>query len=478
MTRKGKKSAKQGKAAKATRSVQTNTKLSGVGVSKGIAAKKAMQQGQQPIIDDVADTLGANPVLYRPGGRGPTNYRGIDQVWRSLGRTDDGRRWALSALHPCDEELTPPSGIPDFSATTVVTPSFRNTSTISKIVEGTGNWDVQIIMPPNPEVDYLYRQKLSSDAGWGAWQLVRPSVFSANPDGTAQTLQTIGYRRYRYQGRGYTVHHIASGLTNEGTAFAGQVQATQVRQITPEFAGEPTTTETAGVFATTLKPPSFPQDLVQEDSLCVQWPAKHGVYMPMRFVDTVHIFQEAAGDGRLTDGTTVSPESFGSIISATTPGGVAGTNNIVAIPAPTFTTPPTLPNATQLYYGASTPGNLLTGVMFFMGLNTVASLEVKSRMHLENQVSRDGFAVQSFVHSPPVYDADALEVVAKVSQVQKHAYYASYNDLGSILGSIWGAIKSVGKPIAQLVEDSGIPILSSIGHVAGRLIRGVEAGVA
>jgi hypothetical protein len=131
-----------------------------------------------------------------------------------------------------------------------------------------------------------------------------------------------------------------------------------------------------------------------------------------------------------------------------------------------------------MVYGASTAGNLLTGVVFFMGINSKASLEVKSRMHLECQVDRAGSAVQPFVHSPPVYDRTALEIVAKVAQVQKHAYYASYNDLGSILGSIWGAIKAVGAPITNLLAGSGIPILSDIGKVAGRLIRGVEAGVA
>lgn len=333
-------------------------------------------------------------------------------------------------------------------------------------------------MPPIPEVDYIFRQKASGGIAWGAWNLVRPAAFPAFAEGAATTLNSVGYRRYRYQGRGYTVHHIASGLTNEGTAFAGQVQGTDTTQnYVPNFTDGPS--GDAEVFQTKLRPPAFPQDLVQEDSLAVQWQAKHGVYMPLRFVDTVHLYNETGpGDvARNSTGTQVSPGSFAIILAADVQGGPVNVGTINSFPVPTFVTPPDMPVATQLVYGASTGGNLMTGVMFFMGLNPAASLEVKSRMHLEAQVNRDGTVVQPFVHSPPVYDREALEIVAKVGQVQKHAYYASFNDLSNILSSIWGAIKSVGTPIVNTLGGLGIPIISDVANVAGRLIRGVEAGL-
>jgi len=443
-----------------------------------------MQIGQsRGILDDVSDTLGADPRLAALSrfSRGPMAMRGVDQVFRALGSTDDGRRWALAALHPCDEELTPPEGIPDLSSTTVASPSLRNTSTISSLVS-TGefvdaSWDCQVICPPIPEIDYLYRQKLAGTTTWGDWNLVRPASFPASADGTATTLLTTGYSRYRYQGRGYTFQHIASGLTNEGTLFAGQVQATESSQYSPEFATAPTSPE-GRAWQTVINPPAFPQDLVQEDSLAVQWQAKHGAYMPLRFVDTVHLYRPAAGDGVITGGAASVPASWAYVSSATTAGGVPTVNTIVKTPTPVFTTPGSTVTAVQMAYGASPAGNLLTGIFFFMGINSKASFEVKSRMHLENQVARDGFAVQPFVHSPPVYDREALEIVGKVGQVQKHAYYAVYNDLGQILNSIWGAIRSVGSPIAKVLAGSGIPVLSTVGNIAGKLIRGVEAGMA
>lgn len=403
---------------------------------------------------------------------GPLQARQAMQVWRNLGSTEEGRRWAMSALHPCEDALATPMGIPDHTQVNVVTPSFRNTTNISAPSDITGaTWDLQFVTLPIPEVDYIWRYRSDNTANWSAWRLVRPSTFPGQEDGSATTLGESGYSKYRYQGRGYTFHHIASATTNEGVVVAGQIDAVAtapqtVTSNTPKAAGNDITP----VF-TRYKVPSSSQELTQQDSLAIEWNAEKGMYLVMRFPNPVHQYVTAATGGVVSYGSPVSgsvPDSFFLVQSALTNGGDPVPNEIITNPVQTFTTPSDVPVAGQLGFGASNPGNLFSGCVFFLGIDKAASVQVKSRMHLECQVDTQGTAVQPFVHSSPILDNEAIDMVAKIGQVQAHGYPASFNDLSSILGSIWGAIKSVAKPFLDPVVDAAgdIPIV-------GGLIKGL-----
>jgi hypothetical protein len=408
-------------------------------------------------VQDTVTPLKGNAVLQQ---------KQLGALWRSLGSTDDGRKWAMSALHPCEDALAVPSGIPDHTQVNVVTPSFRNTTNIAAPTAVAGNtWDLQIVTLPIPEVDYIWRWRDNAEATWSGWTLVRPSTFPGNANGTATTLGSNGYSKYRYQGRGYTFHHIASATTNEGVIVAGQIDSI----ASPPQTAVSATAKTASNFENPgfveYKVPSSSQELTQQDSLAVEWNAPKGAYMPLRFPNPVHQYVPAASGGVVTyEGDASAPDSFFIVRSALTNGGTAVVNAINVTPTATFTTPTDIPNAGNMGFGASLPGNIFSGVVFFLGIDKSASVQVKSRMHLECQVDTAGAAVQPFVHSSPVLDTEAIDVVAKVGQVQSHAYPADFNDLGGILGSIWGAIKSIAKPILHpFIEEAGsIPIVGGL----------------
>jgi len=74
--------------------------------------------------------------------------------------------------------------------------------------------------------------------------------------------------------------------------------------------------------------------------------------------------------------------------------------------------------------------------------------------------------MQAFTGPSPLLDSQALEVVSRVAQQSAGAYPASYNDLSSILGSVWSAVKGIVKPIGEIANFAAgtkIPVISDIG---------------
>jgi len=417
-------------------------------------------------------------MLSRPT---PLSVRGFDTVYRALGNTEDGRKWAMAALHPCDEAGSVPNGIPDQTMETIVTPALRNTSNI--VYPGaavTGTWNLQIIVPPIPEIDYLWRYQDTTAPGvWGSWRSVRPASFPGFADGTATTLGVAGYEKYRMQARGLTFHHIASSTTNQGSLVAGQLNLLQNDEYQP-ISGDGTNAPVSGVNLarqTVISAPYSSQQLAQQDSLYTEWEARHGAYMPIRFRDPTNLFKRAASGliTAYTDGTTptVYPDSSLSIVSSVD-GGITGVNTIINSPVATYVPLPGVPTQLQNVYGASEPFNMLTGVLFFEGLDRSATVRVKSKTYLECTAALEGLAIQPFVHGSPCLDRQAIDTVALIGQVQAHAYYASYNDLSSILKSIWGALETVGKPLLGFARDSGIPVVSDVGKIGGRIFDAID----
>jgi hypothetical protein len=413
-------------------------------------------------------TLGRN--VYAEGGM--LSNREYNLLWRELGNTDDGRAFAMAALHPCAENLPPVQGIPDRTAIPIATPSYRNTSTIAMPAGlSTTNWDVQIVFLPIPEVDYIWRARASAGAEWGRWQLVRPAAFPGSANGTAVTLGSVGYTKYRLMGRGYTLHHLASALANQGLCVAGQISAINVDFDAVSVDNATTSNNT--VNETNFRIPSGTQQLVQMDNLSTEWNAPHGVYMPLRYDQTVELYRVAAGGDSVTttdDPVATVPRTYATVTSATTEGGAESLNLVDAIPTPTFTMPDNgFPDANQLIYGASQAANQLVGVVFFTGISLDATIQVKSRTHIEAQAATDGYAIQPFVHSSPVMDEKAMNMVATIGQVQKHAYYACYNDLGSMMKSIWNALWPIGKSLvsggASLIPGVGGSLSSSLSRI-------------
>lgn len=418
------------------------------------------------------------------GGKlGPNNTLGI-------GETEAGRQWVDAILHPCCEPQAKACGIPDRSSSLVVAPCYRSSTNISITpASGQTTWDLQVLLLPIPEIDYIYRTRANSAAGWGAWTVQYLPNFKQFGDGAVGTLKVQGIGKQRIMGRGHTMHLRASGTTNQGMCFAGQVTTLDwKREYDEGFNGS------QGVAPATYFQHRVPLDsaeLVSLDPAMVEWEAVNGVYMPLRFTDAVWNYYDTyqgltisyLGTGD-TPTSGVLPASWTQLTdsSQVNPGNVN-------LPVPLAIT---LPSGAPTQLSSIIPGTseitpFLTGVVFFEGLDVSASIQVKTRQYMENQpeasvldstgelaqATAAATAIRPFAEVSPLYDKQAIEVAALVAQAEPHAYPASANDFSSVMRSIWDTVKSVGKHVvgfADVLSGLGVPVagtVSTIGHALG-----------
>jgi hypothetical protein len=232
---------------------------------------------------------------------------------------------------------------------------------------------------------------------------------------------------------------------------------------------------------TQLKLPSSAQRLVTLAPKSGETEAREGVYMPLRFRDPIHLYRDAASGASIQYSASDpgnTPATWLQIRSS--PDGTAPEQQNTIVNdglTPTFTAPSSTVTNAQMAWGCSQSGNLFTGVIFFLGIDKSASVQVKTRISLECTANTDGVDITPFLHASPLLDREALDVAAMAGQVMADGYPASYNSFGSIMGSIWNAIKSVGKPILNILGGSGIPVVSTIGQLGGKLVQGLESAL-
>jgi hypothetical protein len=331
---------------------------------------------------------------------------------------------------------------------------------------------------PIPELDFVYRGRNPGGA-WSNWYVVYAANFGqAGTDGSANTLETQGYGSQRIIGRGHTMHLRASGTTNQGTVFGGQVHSLDwVRDYDTGFNGAQGTPPSRYAQH---RVPINPAELTALDPAVVEWEAWNGLYMPLRFAENTWRYEVAApGAPVLYSGAGASPTSGylpGSWIQIADSS--AASPSAVNLPqTPTYTLPSEAPTVGgAIIYGTSDATPFLTGVAFFEGISTEASVQIKSRIYMENQleastygVNAAGTALRAFAEPSPIYDWAALEVAATVSQAGPHAYPASANDFSTVMGSIWNTLKSVGKHVVgalDIASGLGLPFAGPIAGVA------------
>jgi len=198
-------------------------------------------------------------------GKGPF----VNLLARDMGSTPAGRAWAMCALHPCGRgEITSPflgdlAGMPDTMTGAVVTPTYPGETYIKfdvndfdvPIESPTGTWGIDIVVPPIPEIDYMYRTHYDLTGQVSTWHVVRlpnfanPSI-SADSDILAQrgvTFASIGYGRARCIAAGHTFELDASALSNQGRVVASQVsgQWTDITIATPRLVSDSATAVTS-----------------------------------------------------------------------------------------------------------------------------------------------------------------------------------------------------------------------------------------
>jgi len=422
----------------------------------------------------------------------PLAMRGAQLTYQALGSTDQGREWSLLALHPCGEYVTTADGIPDESQANSVTPGYRGQSVIGWNANlfatppsptGDFQYDVQLVVLPHSELDYVYR--IGYQGTWSKWVFIHGATFQRNATSPrAVTLDDSGMSAWRLMGRGLTVHLIAPTLADQGQLVAGQIKPVVIEKhvdFNSQKDNAGTQTGEGDFFGWGYYVPHSEMELVQQDPLAAQWDARKGCYIPMRFIQPVQLYADTitgtTQTGVVGDGSALGAQPSTGIWMLTAPSATieGGGTDDVYNPTATWTENTFLDvmRASKMDWGVSRPGNQYSAVSFFLGISNQATLQVKTRTYIQAEVVGVDSPAAPFTHKSPLLDRAALDIVTKVGQVQEHVFLAKDNDLGSILASVGKILPGIIAPIGDLLAGSGIPIAQDIGRVGAHLARKV-----
>jgi hypothetical protein len=277
-------------------------------------------------------------------------------------------------------------------------------------------------MLPVAEFACIVLKKLSSSTEWTNQHLVQ---FPVIPPGFASGTEAAPIApdvppplveladEYRSAYCGVTAHLNAPRLSDQGVLYASQWAA--VPQTDGGLVMPPPYPESSPKFAEILFGgfPLTPDDLYAKSSKTVQWAARDGVYMPMRFVQPVSNYVEGL------DGPVVVRVSS----KLQTPFVVATNGNL---------------SDGVDYYTAFVSGAVLNetcGISFFMGMSASATIDLKVRRGLE-AVPTAGSAWAPFMEQSPLLDSAAMANIVTVAQEGQTAYPARYNDLSLLWSKV------------------------------------------
>jgi len=493
-----------------------------------------------------------------------------DVLCSIVGSTATGRAWAMAALHPCGAgEVTAANvgdlqGMCDTMTGSVATPVYRSESylrfsnelfqnnaglPINPDILGKTTYGVDIIIPPFPEIIYIYRLIDDGSGTVGPWVVVRqpdyqqpavtpiasspPTVgYTTATNGT--TMASVGYGKTRIIGRGLTIELDAAALNDQGRVVVGQMQG-QMNNLEINL---PSVTANTSAFVTDVGPPvvpapavtglnnraspattkvhllSVPTDPSVIASNCpsaYQGLAKHGAYVVQKFASPLYGYEfkttgnqqvYEAAENELGESVPYFPYTALAIGSngfndssnfdnvdnfwvAETPGTNPLQSGFGNGLTPLFSADGSEGLVTQstLHPFVSEPSDMMTSVVTLRNLpagvtsGTTASLRIKARTYLECISNGSNPVVAPYVHSPADFDMQALHSVIVAGKRMGDAYPASANSLGGILGSIWGAIRDVGRPLMKQVGAWKIPLISDIANAADDIVGGVDSAV-
>lgn len=251
-----------------------------------------------------------------------------------IGDTPEGRAWALAALHPCGagEVINPlvgtMNGMCDTMTSSVATPSYRSESYISysqdlfiNSITMPTTYGIDIIIPPVPEIDFIYRLKDDSTNQATGWIVVRLPQFELPPkenlysttskaygydyQTSFTTMAAVGYGKLRQIAVGHTIELDAAALNNQGRIVAGQMEGQwknyqlnppHIDARTSKFVTQVDPLETASAITSieesssgsscnvwSMEVPVDPAVLVANCPNAYQGMAKHGAYVVQKF---------------------------------------------------------------------------------------------------------------------------------------------------------------------------------------------------
>ncbi len=403
----------------------------------------------------------------------------IHSKLEGLGLPPHARDWLIKALHPAATHECP--GVPDMYEGQIITPDYRDSVVVGPNAAVTGDWDLMVLQIPGDVNGFAYATgpsgvdftlpitSIPSNTTTGATANQLNSAFSVGfieLTGTAITfpshnsfqLQAQPWEwRNRY--RGLTCYMTASALYDQGTVFASSFSSTFVRSgpiVDPNVVSGGSTPSLAVVHAFNLPLDETSLQLVSPKPYVA--PARHGVYVPSRFLDF-----------------DLSPIEFvkNSDVVWPTTSGVNFLSNASGTPVPAITYPQFL-NASGVpswvsgaFTEARVAGNsqmdtnqsgMTSSIVIFRGLANQARITVRSYYGLEI-VPTNSSTQRQFAKPAPAYSEVALRTYAAIQHELAYCFPASYNSWGDLLG----VIDKVAKVLYPVVS----PLLSKIPVVGG-----------
>ncbi len=429
----------------------------------------------------------------------------IHRKLEAINMAPTARDWLVKALHPAATHECP--GIPDQFEGQIITPDYRDSVVVGPDPAVTGNWDMLVVQIPGDVNGFLYATGPSGTNFTGTsvpvdctanvtWnQTVVPGV---GAPATAVTVAagvtppeaTIGITpvmyaqvaagpwEWRRRYAGITAYMTASALNDQGTVFASSfpskfVRGGPVESITVDSAGTPLP-GLAVSHAWNIPLDETSLQLVSPKPYVA--PARHGCYVPARFMDYDMNLVEMIKTGDVVRPRGVSGADCSFAVLPDFPGGHT------AIPCTTF---PRLTNGRfepawpSNGYGGATNNNttqtdsghsgMTATVMIFRGLARDARITVRSYYGLE-MVPTIYSSFRQFCKPAPPYSEVALRTYAAVVHELAYAYPASYNSWGDILGVIHSVANALYPAVRPLI--SSIPVVGKAVTSVGDALLG------
>lgn len=413
--------------------------------------------------------------VYRPTIMGPKPNMAISNSVNAelLGSTTLGKKWAMRALHPCDDTVTGCIGVPDTTAQQEATLELRHNTVIQSPFDGDGNWDCEILTLPFADCVCVYRVRPSADAAqeWSYWKQVspvqgqvltgafKPELYRLN-DG--QQLQQLSVPKlptlvtqtnnFRQCFKGITVIMNCSSLYDQGYVTSGQwTGSAKIHKYRPQVGraaeGQPPHLWSDIDVAQFIDIPLEADEIVIKCGGAGQWEAKKGIYMPMRFEQPVFDYSSAAGTTTSDSENTLANTEL-DILTGLPIQLLDSTQDISSVrfhDGLVWSVTPTYDGDSLASGTCITTAGLVNqniGVTIFSGISNKSQLIVKTRTGIEVQPIEDSLLVGT-VSDPPEDDPTARSMVHSTQLKMPIVYEHKYNSMGMIVPLIGKAIAAV-----------------------------------
>lgn len=424
----------------------------------------------------------------------------IHKRLEGIGMPPTARDWLIKALHPAATHECP--GIPDPFEGQIITPDYRDTVVIGPEPGVTGNWDLLVVQLPGDVTGFGYATGPSGTNFYGVTpagpnvgigSTVNQPVVAAGEfnsiegSATGPALGTIklnqvaaGAWEWRRRYSGITAYMTASALNDQGTVFASSFATKFVRGGPMEGLLQGGLPAVGVTHAWNVPLDETSLQLVSPKPYVA--PARHGVYVPARFMDydMNQVEMVKTSDVVNPSGTSTPVAKYGFLNGDAAPAfgartGVPCTTQPLlmngdftrAWPSAAFNINTVGPPGDQTSQTDSGHSGMTATVIIFRGLANAARITVRSYYGLE-MVPTIFSNLRQFCKPAPAYSEVALRTYAAVAHEMAYAYPASYNSFGDILSVIHSVASSLYPPLRSLI--GGIPVV-------GKAITGVGDAV-